>query len=606
MPGGLVQLVVYGSQDLFLTGSPQITFFKAVYRRYTNFAIESIRQNFINGAKFGSEMSCVIEKVGDLMSRVYLEIELPKINLVKNRCQNYNIDSVGLKNTFDKIQSYYDIFYNYISVNTDIARKLQVLIRTNNISFSEIEYTMTNTNFIGKLVTAREALQSYISTNSNFDMFYDQFPNITRFDLVQEINSIDVQLLFLSSIKTISCSNIDENSDLIKRNIIACLLKKNLYCRMKDVYMQVYHVYKAKYDTYQLLLNRAYVERYKFAWVEEVGHAVIDQIDIKIGNQLIDRHTGDWLSLFSKISVSEYQLENYNRMIGNVRELVVFDDRVKNVYRLIIPFQFWFCRYTGLAIPLIALKYHDVMITVRLKDLASVCYVEECDDLFNLSNIQSQYDINICNASLYVDYVLLDTDERKRFAQSTHEYLIETVQYQEFDGEIGDSFHAHLDFSHPTKYAIWFVQPIFYRENPSGYNKCQWNNYGTCLDKTGYSLDSTYLNLNTINRTDKQLDVVYYNYLQPYCSFKHSPTDGFNLYSFAINPLQFQPTGSINFSRINDFEVVVRFSKNFINLVQNTCIDNIFKGFFMGVYVQSYNILRIISGMGGLAFQNGT
>nr|URM62261.1 capsid [Mimivirus sp.] len=109
--------------------------------------------------------------------------------------------------------------------------------------------------------------------------------------------------------------------------------------------------------------------------------------------------------IFNKLFIHDHHIDNYNKMIGNVKELTVFDDSIKNSYKLIIPLQFWFCRHTGLSLPLIALRYSDVIITIKLKDLSKVCYYQDDPALSNMSTVQSQYNINIVNAKLYVDYV---------------------------------------------------------------------------------------------------------------------------------------------------------------------------------------------------------
>lgn len=604
MTGGIVQLAVYGTQDIFLTGTPQITFFKVVYRRHTNFSTESIQQHFISMANFGQEMSCVIEKVGDLMNRVYLEIELPKVDLLKNS-SHWKIKQQDAKNQLDQIQIFYQMVYNYISVNTDILRKLQILVQTNNISMDDIENILNESTFIGNLVPLRKQLQIYIATSTNFDNI-DELKN-NKINLIHQINRIDAQVISLSIINNINRSGTKtspEENALLKRREIKRTIDKMLYTEIKDFYSKIYDVYVTKQKLYQSFLDGTYAENYKFAWVEELGHAIIEQIEIKIGNQVIDKHTGDWLILFNKIFITEYQRENYYKMIGNVNELTIFDDVAKNSYKLIIPLQFWFCRHTGLSLPLVALRYHDIMFTIKLKDLSKLCYVEDDPNLLDIPNIQSQYDINIIDAKLYVDYIFLDTDERRRFAQSTHEYLIEFVQYNEFTDIVGKQYNAHLSFVHPTKFIIWFVQPKHYRENPTGRNKCQWNNFGTRENKTGYTMKSAHLRLNSYDRTDSMLDMVYFNYLQPYLYFNHSPTDGFNVYSFAIKPMEHQPSSSVNLSRIDDFGVVMSFDDEFMSLINAPNVHGIENGTYFGAYAMSYNIFRIISGMGGLAFQN--
>ncbi|AYV85383.1 MAG: capsid protein [Satyrvirus sp.] len=597
MAGGIVQLTVYGSQDIFLTGKPQITFFKIVYRRNTNFAIESVQQHFIGTTNFGQEMVSIIDKIGDLMNRMYLEIELPKVDLVKNSTY-WNTNKDDVKNKFDRIQKFYRLVYDYISENSVVIRKLDVLLKTNNISMDNIEKIMYDPIFIDKLSALRKNLKSYIASNIDFDSITELSDQ--KLNLIQEINSFDIQIIFNSVVKHANYlkNSYDENN-FLKKIQLQKIINSSLYKLMKDFYMKIYNIYLEKENLYKSLLNGSYKERYKFAWVEEIGHAIIDLIDIKIGNQTIDTHTGDWLILFNKISVPEYHIKNYYKMIGNVKSLTIFDDSVKNSYKLIIPLQFWFCRHTGMSLPLIALRYHDIMFTLKLKDLSKLCYVEDAPGLQSIENIQSQYNINLIDAKLYVDYIFLDTDERYRFAQFTHEYLIETVQYNEFKDIIGKQYISHLSFSHPTKFMIWFVQPHDYRENLSGHNKCQWNNFGTNSDKTGYPISSSLLRINSYDRTDPYLDVKFFNYVQPYLYFNRSPTDGVNVYSFSLKPLEHQPSGSINLSRIDDFSIVVDFTNEFINLINS---DN-YKGAYMGVYTMSYNILRIMNGMAGMAFE---
>ena len=115
-------------------------------------------------------------------------------------------------------------------------------------------------------------------------------------------------------------------------------------------------------------------------------------------------------------------------------------------------------------------------------------------------------------------------------------------------------------------------------------------------------MSSAYLKLNSYNRTDPSMDIKFYNYVQPYLYFQNSPTDGYNVYSFAIKPMEHQPSSTINLSRIDDFSIVLIFTDHFLNIVKEN--NDIATGIYFGAYVMSYNVLRIIGGMGGLAFQN--
>jgi hypothetical protein len=209
---------------------------------------------------------------------------------------------------------------------------------------------------------------------------------------------------------------------------------------------------------------------------------------------------------------------------------------------------------------------------------------------------------------LYVDYIYLDSDERRRFAQSSHEYLIDQVQYEFFENISIKQFNARLNFSHPCKEFFWFAQPNYYRENLSGHNKCQWTNFGINPDKTVNPFDTCFIELNSYQRTIAT-DASYYNYLQPYQCNTTSPPDGLNVYSFALQPEAHQPSSTLNCSRVNNVALVVNFKDKFVpitttasNLVTDIPDD---RKIFMGVYTISLNILRFLNGMAGLAFQVG-
>ena len=588
MPGGLVQLAVYGSQDIFLTASPQITFFKIVYRKYTNFACESISQYFIGQVDFDQEISMMVDKIGDLMGQVYLEIDLPKVDLLKNPCRWHATQS-DIKNKLTYFQKFYDYVIDYLLENITIIKKIHELLKINNINPKDIKHILNNSDFIQKLNIRKHDLQKYLDSNLDLSELIDF--KINQIDIVSIFNSI------YESIDRLKIS-VSEKEQLVRRKIIV-MIESSLYQDIHQFYFHVVDVYQSYQKKYYSLLDGSYYERHKFAWVEEIGHAIIDKIEIKIGNQVIDRHTGDWLTIFNKLYLSHHQFDVYHKMIGNVSDLTIFDDDVKNNYKIIIPFRFWFCQNTGSSLPLISLKYHDVMFNVKFKDLSKLCYVDDEMQITDISTVQAQYNINLINAKLHIDYIFLDTVERKRFAESTHEYLIETVQYNEYDNINSKQFKINVDFNNPTKFIVWFLQPSCYRENTTGKNKCQWNNFAINPDKSGQTLDYCHLAINLCDIIDQKIDMKYFNYVHPYLYFNHSPNDGLYTYSFAIKPLQHQPSGCINFSRIDDFSLTFTLSEGLVNLMNFAQ-----KSIYAAVYGVSYNILRIIGGMAGLAFQN--
>ena len=310
MTGGLLHLATFGSQDIFLTGNPQITFFKIVYRRHTNFAIESVQQFFIAQPNFGQEVLCIVDKLGDLMNKVYLEIELPKIDLAKNLACWKNTKE-NARAEFEEIEKFYKIVYNYISSNTNTARKLDTLFKTNNILMSEIENIMMNQNFLNELTISYNKLHDYLLSE-----YFSNIKELQSYSHLfgQQMKCIDIRKIFRCIVQKINKYQLlpQEKSDLLKRMELSKIINKILYNEIYDFYKKIYDVYLDKQKIYQSFMDNTHAERYKFAWVEEIGHAIIDLIEIKIGNQVIDKHTGDWMILFNKIMVTEKHQDNYS------------------------------------------------------------------------------------------------------------------------------------------------------------------------------------------------------------------------------------------------------------------------------------------------------
>ena len=246
----------------------------------------------------------------------------------------------------------------------------------------------------------------------------------------------------------------------------------------------------------------------------------------------------------------------YQKMIGNVKELTNFERKPTPSYSLYIPLQFWFNKFNGLAIPLISLQYHDVSLTIKLKKFSQCSYIEDMrtysdtnyaesvnlDDMF----IDNKYSINM---SLYVDYVYLNNQERRRFAQSSHEYLITQLQVMEVNDITQNNIQFRLDFVNPCNELIWIIQKQSYIDNTNGFIKSRWDNYSSTVNNIGISTDYMSMDFNGYSRIDKYSGI-FFNYLQPYYVHSNTPSDGINVYSFSLRPEEQQPTGSCNFTRI--------------------------------------------------------
>merc|ERR1711934_616521 len=237
-------------------------------------------------------------------------------------------------------------------------------------------------------------------------------------------------------------------------------------------------------------------------WLDFPGEQLVSQVEVEIGGQRIDRQYGDWMHIWNQLTLSAEQERGYYKMVGNTTQLTfITDPSFANVdgpcdsnaprqvctprnaipeTTLYIPLQFWFCRNPGLALPLIALQYHEVKINLEFRE-AKQCY-------WGTGKFQNEVP-QLRAASLYVDYIYLDTDERRRFAQVSHEYLIEQLQFTGDESVHSTSNKIKLNFNHPCKELVWVVQPDSNIDiNSTGnFGGPQWFNYTDSVDPTYYT-----------------------------------------------------------------------------------------------------------------------
>lgn len=479
--GGLMQLVAYGAQDVYLSSNPQITFFKLVYRRHTNFSMESIEQVANGAADFGRKITATISRNGDLIHKMYLRVQLPA-------------------------------------------------------------------------VTVPDGVQ--------------------------------------------------------------------------------------------------------FRWLNWVGHILVKSVEIEIGGQRIDKHYGDFLHIWNELTQTAGHQMGYANMVGNVPRLTtpITNNTGSPITVpgeiLYVPLQFWFNNSPGLALPLIALQYHEVKVNLELNE-ARACYwagrefTPSGGGAAVLNTDLGAVSVDKLDASLFVDYIYLDSDERRRFAQAAHEYLITQLQFTGDESTSQIHNKVKLNFNHPCKELIWVVQPDKHLEdngpNDNKYGK-QWFNYtdGTDLtysasvpygqpsadvispgNNTGLSggsggvpgiaaggANNIYIPAsfeggnNPVSRAKLQLnghdrfserDGRYFNLVQPYQAHENVPSKGINVYSFALKPEEHQPSGTCNMSRIDNATLNLTLTPESVNKGSSAKIR---------VYAINYNVLRVMSGMGGLAYSN--
>lgn len=589
MVGGLINIVSYGANDLYLIGAPQITFFKIVYRRYTNFAKECISLS-VNNINFEQEVQIELPKVGDLVGEVYLQISLPSTSFTKEELGIDHSDPVIDTTTNDN----YNIVTDFIKLNATAYRTAY----NDNLAINlDVTTMITNINDVFASFTAQPDLittyGSLLSNDKGITGYYWLDPNLS------DISKIILQLGAPSNY-----------SNYTKQQIMIMVQNAMINSiRVQEYYYKKLLEYNTNYETG--LLTSA-----KFAWVKRLGHSMIDYVSVSIGGEEIDRHYGDWLEIWHDLAGSYYQRKMYDKLIGDIPELTTFDRNAKPSYTMIIPLSFWFNRRVGQSFPLVALKYHSLYINVRLKKIEDCMYVEKNDSLNDLTiSLQDLWDSKgyDLTCSLLVNYIYLDSIERKRFAQSSHEYLIERVQRLVIPSVSDQQLNILLDsFFSPTKEIIWYAQKHAYVNNITNYYVSMWNNFG--LDKNGNKNPVTSANLVFNGYVRVSLNKGgYFNYLQPYAHHSNTPQDGINVYSFSLHPEEYQPSASCNFTQLPNATLNVTLNPSSFLYYLSDIDPSITPGSLSDslnettvdfvIHMISYNVVRIVSGMGSLAFQ---
>ena len=578
MPAGLIDIVSYGAQDLFLTGTPQITFFKIVYRRHTNFAMESFEIPFDDPTGFNKTSTVLLRPIGDLVHKMYLKVDVPKIAF--ERTISAPLIARSAHEVHHAITEFQRVLV-FMNANTNAYRACAEIYVASNVQWS--------TEMVDVIC---KVFASYSTDDVTWFLHNSPLPHVAP----SKFNLLRIAQTFKS---------FEGTGDPLDP---VCLPKQDLKLVLDRAmtYSQEIQKYYDQLLSDALRREADLVDRHsKFAWVDRLGHALIDYVDIYIGGERLDRQYGIWINIWYELAGKKHLDEIYRKMIGDVPELTTFDRRPKPSYTLYVPLQFWFNRFNGLALPLVGLQYHEVSLTVRLRRLQECAYIERGRESTNLDNLFENQRLHL-DVTLLVDYVYLDSLERKKFAQSSHEYLVDQVQVLQLPDIDQPNLQVRLDFVHSCREMVWVLQKKAYTENRDGSTKCRWDNYSWCTKNRGRSLEYASLDFAGFTRIDRY-EGLYFNYVQPYNHHSNTPSDGINVYSFALRPEEHQPTGTCNFSRITKAILNLWIDpRMFVNdndadadadpdADPRTTLN-------LWVFAVNINILRIINGMGGIAY----
>lgn len=586
MTGGLITLSVPSSTDLYLVGTPEITFFKIVYRRYINFAIESIKIELDEELKFGEDIEIIVPKAGDCIHKMYLEINIPEVYFTKTDAGIDSEDIITI--TYDATdENNYNTILNFMKIN---------------------------------IKAYRSAINDYNAENStSTDMLNNMIQIFTDADS-QELTNIDAyKLLINTSVANNDIDFINTEYDVVAQNLqnfLPSITKNNILIRVNQTLNNCIKYQQYFFDVYQDYLtyyNNSNNVNLKFAWGEKLGHNIIDYIDLYIGGSKIIRHTGNYLNLLYETSNNKDLDPIYFKMIGNVSSMTSFDKTVKPTYKLVIPFHFWFNERAGNALPISALQHGDVMFKIKLKTLEDCSYVEFIDDVdISLTDMWEDKGYFL-NANLLVDYIFLEPEESKKFITHSHEYLIELIDYEDITNITRTDLTVKLNFFNLSKELFWTFQKHEYVNNTTSYNKSLWNNYSLKNNNTGFIMKNCDISFNGFTKLDGKIGTnMYLNYVQPHIKHKNTPIVGINNFCFSLTPEEYQPSGECNFSALNNVALKLNLDSSALTyklsdirpdiVVDSSDDETLTTSLNLRFYNVKYNILRFVGGYAGLAF----
>ena len=391
MTGGLLQIVTSGKQDIYLTINPEITFFKKVFRRYTNFSLELIEFSPDYPPNYNSQVIFNINK-GDAIHRCYLEVEIDKMvfedDLITNEKYISRKEIIKNNNLIQQKQWYdmYQNLKNYVDIEIVLYRNLKKLLELDNININSLKDEVSRFNYRNK--------------NNK-----DQYKNKVEESV---FDKIDVSG-YINSINKLVTNNIslDTNTYINKLEISNRL--DQLYNNMVE-YLNYYNINYIKYTDE---LNKK--NQINFNFVDYLGHNYFSNFFLEIGGVEIQKYSNDVLHINQLHKIKQDNMDNYMEMIGHIPSLNEFNNKEKGNTKIIIPLNFWFNKDTGLSLPLVALQYSNIVIGAKINEIKNIIAFQNFEKMFDeiiiltVDNLNNKY---VVNKNLIINNFKINLDSK--------------------------------------------------------------------------------------------------------------------------------------------------------------------------------------------------
>lgn len=577
MVGASAQLAAFGAADQYLSAQPQITYFKQIWRRYTQFAMEQIQQSWTGDADFGKKATVNLSRAGDLVTEVWLQVRLPDLadlNHIMNatplatapvisKARSTAQDAMRVEAyTCGAATSYLASFLDQAGLVTS-AR-----LNTGNLGVTITVAAPVASGNVALVPLAASAVTLVLSSaNSLTHTSTALTPGISYAISLDAGATTTTSIVRLQQVAP-GASNV---SFVVSNADPAAIYNAQVSAVLDGASVQ---------SVSQTVL--------KAKWCNSIGHALVQSVEWEMGGTRIDRHTPEHWDMWCEVSESEEKRTGYSDMIGRYDDYDInYSAKSSQDARYVfVPMRFSFNTSPGSALPLLALQFHDVKLNFEFR-----AFMELIKTNVPVTNLVAE---PAMQCQVFATYVFLSQDERMRFANMPHEYLIEQVQAQvenvaapsAMDGVANRKLTLNLN--HPIKEIMFVYQASSntVRHTRDGNN---WFEYDIPAYEAEEIFEEANIQMNGHDRFVKR-PAKYWRLVVPWSHHSRIPTKKVHCYSFALHPESWQnPSGAANFSRIDTAH---------LNLTLNR---NLAAG-RIRIHALGYNILRIANGLGGLVF----